>query len=281
LTRLRFVLLGLVVFGALCVAYGAFVEPYWPEVTHVRIASPRLPPGTAPIRVVLLSDVHSDPKPRLEERLPDLVAAQHPDLIVYVGDSINTPRALPVFRACMTGLAKVAPTFAVRGNWDVHFWHGVDLFGGTGVRELDGDSASVDVRGTPVWVGGVPIGHEDRAPALLETIPGNGPTLFLFHYPYPDVLPDARRDRIDLQCSGHTHGGQVALPFYGAIITFSKYGKRYESGLYAVGGSHMYVNRGIGLEGGIAPRVRFFARPEITVVELTPGPASTPVPGIR
>jgi predicted MPP superfamily phosphohydrolase len=269
--RLRLVLAGLAAIGVLCAVDGWLVEPYWPQVTHVRIASPRLRPGTAPIRVVLLSDMHSDPRPRLEERLPDLVAAQHPDVIVYLGDSINTPRAAPVFRSCMSGLARVAPTFAVRGNWDAWYWNRVDLFGGTGVRELDGDSESVDVRGTSVWVGGVSVRHEDRVPALLGGIPGDsGPTLFLYHYPYPDVLPDAERGRIDLQCSGHTHGGQVALPFYGAIITFSKYGKRYESGLYAVGPSHLYVTRGVGLEGGLAPRVRFFARPEITVVDLVP-----------
>jgi len=170
----------------------------------------------------------------------------------------------------MSGLAKVAPTFAVRGNWDAWYWNRIDLFGGTGVRELDGDAASIDVRGTSVWVGGVSIKHEERVPALLAGLPESGPTLFLYHYPYPDVLPDAQRGRIDLQCSGHTHGGQVALPFYGAIITYSKYGKRYESGLYTVGPSHLYVTRGVGLEGGIAPRVRFFARPEITVVDLVP-----------
>ncbi|HEV8199949.1 MAG TPA: metallophosphoesterase [Candidatus Polarisedimenticolia bacterium] len=269
-SRFRLALAGLGALAVLCVAYGWLVEPYWPQVTHTRIVSPRLAPGTAPVRLVLLSDMHSDPKPRLEERLPDLVAAQHPDLIVYAGDSINTPRAVPVFKKCMSGLAKVAPTFAVRGNWDAWYWNRIDLFGGTGVRELDGDSAEVDVRGTRVWVGGVPIRHEDRVPALLAGLPENEPALFLYHYPYPDVLPDAQRGRIDLQCSGHTHGGQVALPFYGAIITYSKYGKHYESGLYTVGPSHLYVTRGVGLEGGIAPRVRFFARPEITVVDLVP-----------
>lgn len=272
--RMRPALLALLACGALCAAYGWFVEPYWPQVTRARIVTPRLAPGTTPIRVVLLSDLHCDPKPRLEERLPDLVAAQRPDVIVYTGDSINSVRALPIFRSCMTRLANVAPTFAVRGNWDVWYWHDVELFEGTGVRELDGDSVSVDVRGTSVWIGGVAVRHEDRAPALLAGIPGNGPALFLYHYPYPDVVPEAERGRLDLQCAGHTHGGQVALPWYGALITLSKYGKRYEAGLYPVGASHLYVNRGIGLEGGGAPRVRFFARPEITVVELVPGTGS-------
>jgi predicted MPP superfamily phosphohydrolase len=265
--RVFFVLL---VAGASCLAYGYFVEPYWPEVTHARIVSRRLSRGARPIRVVLLSDLHSDPKPRLEDRLPALVAAQRPDLIVYTGDSINSPEALPVFRRCMTRLAEVAPTYAVRGNWDVWDWGGLDLFGGTGVRELDGDAAKMEVGETAVWIGGVAVGHERLAQRALDQIPEDSPALFLYHYPYPDVLPEAAREKIDLLCAGHTHGGQVALPLYGAIITLSKYGKKYEAGLYRVGALWMYVNRGVGMEGAGAPRVRFFARPEITVVEIGP-----------
>jgi uncharacterized protein len=60
------------------------------------------------------------------------------------------------------------------------------------------------------------------------------------------------------------------LPFYGALITYAKYGKRFESGLYRAGKTTLYINRGIGMEGGSTPRVRFFARPEITVFHVRP-----------
>jgi len=62
----------------------------------------------------------------------------------------------------------------------------------------------------------------------------------------------------------------VRVPFYGALITFSRYDKKYEAGLYRVGATTMYVNRGIGMEGWRTPRVRFLARPEITVIDVTP-----------
>jgi predicted MPP superfamily phosphohydrolase len=62
----------------------------------------------------------------------------------------------------------------------------------------------------------------------------------------------------------------VALPAYGALVTLSKFGKKYESGLHREGATWLYVTRGLGMEGGPAPRVRFFARPEITVIELAP-----------
>jgi predicted MPP superfamily phosphohydrolase len=62
----------------------------------------------------------------------------------------------------------------------------------------------------------------------------------------------------------------VALPWYGALITFSKFGKKYESGLYRVGTTTLYVNRGLGLEPRPGPQVRFLARPEIAVFDILP-----------
>ena len=122
--------LGLATIGTCCVAYGFLVEPYWIDVKHVRITSTKLASGSRPIRIVHISDVHSDPKPRLESRLPEVIAREKPDLIVFTGDSINAPEGLPVFRSCLTKIAAIAPTFAVRGNWDTGFWSGLDLFGG-------------------------------------------------------------------------------------------------------------------------------------------------------
>jgi hypothetical protein len=150
--RVRRGVLALAALGLLCMAYGYVVEPTWLEVRHVRIASPRLPKGARPVRIVHVSDLHCDPAPRLEERLPEVVAAEKPDLIVFTGDTINEPRGLPVFQRCLSRLAAVAPTFAVTGNWDERFWTDLDLFGGTGARELKGEAARVDVAGTPVWV---------------------------------------------------------------------------------------------------------------------------------
>ncbi len=78
--------------------------------------------------------------------------------------------------------------------------------------------------------------------------------------------------------AGHTHGGQIALPFYGALMTLSRYGKRFEGGLYQVGPTPLHVRRGIGMEGGWVPRVRFCARPEMTVLELTGNPPGSAAP---
>jgi predicted MPP superfamily phosphohydrolase len=263
----RRVILGLATLGTLCIAHG-FVEPYWPQVTHVRVGSTKLSNGSPLIRIVHISDIHSDPRPCLEERLPDLIKAERPDLIVFTGDSVNSPGGLQVFRRCMTRLAKVAPTFVVRGNWDVWYSSDLDLFGGTGVRELKGEAVRAEVLGTPVWVAGVPAGYGDLIPKALATAPKGDLSILLDHY--PDDIEEAAMAGADLYLAGHTHGGQIALPWYGALITLSKFGKRFEAGLYRVGGTWLYVNRGIGMEGGGMPRVRFCSRPEVTVIEVGP-----------
>jgi len=260
--------LAVAVFGLGCMAYGRFVEPTWLEVTHVRLETPKLPAGSRPIRIVQVSDLHCDPAPRLEGRLPDVIAAERPDIIVFTGDAVNVAAGLPHFRTCMARLAAIAPTFAGRGNWDYGIREHLNFYGDTGVQELKGEAVRVDVRGRDVYVAGIPCIVGQMADQAMAAVPEGALTVFLFHSP-ARVL-DVPPDRVDLYCCGHTHGGQVALPLYGALITLSKHGKRFESGLYDVDGMPAYVNRGIGMEGGRVPRVRFWARPEITVFDFVP-----------
>lgn len=266
--RLQRGVLMLAALGVLCMAYGYFVEPYWLSVTRVRIVSAKLPRAARPIRLVHISDLHSDPKVRLEERLPEVIAAEKPDLIVFTGDSLNSPEGLPVLRNCLTRLAQIAPTFVVKGNWDAWFWREENLFEGTGVRELKNEAVKFDVGDSSIWIVGTPVGGEHKFEQNFDAIPPEAFSVFLYHY--PDLINEVAAKKVDLYCAGHTHGGQVALPLYGALVTLSKFGKRYESGLYQVDRTHLYVNRGIGMEGGPAPRVRFWARPEVTVIEIAP-----------
>jgi predicted MPP superfamily phosphohydrolase len=90
-------------------------------------------------------------------------------------------------------------------------------------------------------------------------------------YHTPDLIETASELGVDLYLAGHTHGGQVRLPWLGAIFTASRYGKRYEMGSYRVGRTQLYVSRGIGMEGLGTPRVRFLCPPEIVELELGGG----------
>ena len=253
--------------GLGCIAYGYFVEPYWLEVTHLRIETPKLARGSRLVRIVLISDLHSDPKARLEERLPDVVAGLAPDVILFAGDSINSTGGLPNFRGCLKRLAALAPTFVVKGNWDVSFWNDQPLFTDTGARELDGNAVRLPVAGGELWIAGAAYGNVDGIERELASRPREAFTILLFHT--PDEIYEVARQGVDLYCAGHTHGGQVALPLYGALVTLSRFDKKFEAGPHRVEQTWLYVNRGMGMEGGPAPRVRFAARPEVTLIELS------------
>ena len=254
--------------GILCLLYARFVEPRWLEVTHLSIPTARLAEGSAPVRIALVSDLHTERFPRLEPRVAAAVERSRPDLILYAGDSLNAAEGLPIFRQLMARMAAVAPTFAVRGNWDGLFH--ADLFGGTGVRELKGGGAEVQVRGARLWIGGVPVGSPAAPDRLLATAPPRVIRILLCHW--PDEITAVRPGTCDLCCAGHTHGGQIALPCYGALLKFPPEGPHYERGLYRVKGTPLVVTRGIGMEGGPVIRVRFCARPEVSIIDLVPEP---------
>jgi predicted MPP superfamily phosphohydrolase len=255
------IVLGAAVVGA--VAYGHW-EPYWPEVVRVTV---RLPKLRQPIRLVQLSDLHSDPTVRTERSLPAIVAGLAPDLIVFTGDAINSNGGLDSFRQLMTDLAAIAPTFAVRGNWDVWWFPHANLFGSTGVRELTAQAAGVRVRDQDLWVVGVPVDSEAALPRAIAAAPADRPVILLHHYAMAFDLPAARR--ADLTLVGDSHGGQMRLPGLGELIRLARHGVWKAAGLHREGNRTLYVNRGIGMEGGL-PRVRFRCRPEITLLDLAP-----------
>jgi predicted MPP superfamily phosphohydrolase len=260
--------LGLAVLGLVCMAYARFIEPNWLHLTRVEIKSPKIPPGTYPIRVVQISDTHCEAQARLEPRLPALVRRQKPDLIFFTGDAANSAEGVPTFRNLIKQLSPIAPTYLVAGNWDVGVrWSG-RLFEGLGATELNGKAVETMIRGVDIWIAGAPYDQPQVVNPMLNNIPPGALTLLLFHS--PDLVRSLPPDKVDFYFAGHTHGGQVALPFFGALITFSKFGKEYESGLSRYGDTLIYVSRGVGMEGGPVPRVRFCARPEVTSVDFAP-----------
>lgn len=254
------------VFGALCLAYGYFVEPYRPQVNVVSIETDKLRATT--FRVVQISDLHCDTTIRLENRLPEIINNLSADVVVFTGDAINREDALGLFQQTLNQLDAPLGKFAVTGNWDDAYWSTSDLFGGTGFVELDTQKQAVEKNGESIVISGVAYINGPNAARVVDTLREQDYNVLLYHTTaLIDFLDDTP---VNLYLSGHTHGGQVALPFYGALTTLSEHGKTYESGLYEKGPIQLYVNRGIGLEGGHAPRVRFWARPEITVFDIGP-----------
>ncbi|MEK7721457.1 MAG: metallophosphoesterase [Elusimicrobiota bacterium] len=257
------------VFGAGCILYGFFIEPSWIEVKTVRLSSPGIFPSSGPIRIVHLSDLHSEAEPLNEPAAMGLVNSLKPDIVVVTGDYLNTTEGIPVVRRMLSALTAPYGVFCITGNYDLQV-PAPGLFNGLPVRRLDKSAAILDIRGTKIRVIGLEINSGSYFKRLMADLgPSPGYDVLLHHY--SDLVYEADKAGIDLYLSGHTHGGQIRLPFYGALITLATFGKRFESGLYRVGRSALYVNRGLGMEGGIAPKVRFLCRPEITVFEISAG----------
>ncbi len=257
--------------GIICFLYGYIIEPYWIEVKTITIRTEKLKHTS--FRIVQISDLHCDTKPRNERKLAPLINPLEPDIIVFTGDalSLNAPSALPLFKETMKSLQANLGKFAVRGNVDVRYTPNLDLFGNTDFQLLDAKSLKIKKNSEEIFISGLTCESPFALRRLLQDVAENRFSVFLYHY--CDLVEDLHNLNVNLYLCGHTHGGQVALPFYGALVTLSKFGKKYESGMYSVGETILYVNRGIGMEGGLAPRVRFLARPEITVFDIRPASA--------
>jgi predicted MPP superfamily phosphohydrolase len=256
----------LVVLTVACLLYAYFIEPYRLQVNTVRLETAKLESTT--FRIVQISDLHCDRKIRNERKLVRIVNSLDPDIIVFTGDALNTAGALPQLKSTLKNLNASLAKLAVRGNCDLNYFSHLDLFSDTGFQLLENKTVALEKNGQTLHVTGLLCLYTDPFKDLLKNVPPGQFSVLLCHY--SDLAESLAGLNVDLYLAGHTHGGQVAVPFYGALITLAKFGKKYESGLYTVGDTTLYVNRGIGMEGGRAPRVRFLARPEIAVFDIRP-----------
>ncbi len=221
-----------------------------------------------------------------------LANALQPDLIVLTGDFVW--KSAGYAGLCAGELAALsAPhgVYAVLGNHDV--WTDADRVAASlsaaGIAVLRDERRALPVGDASLWL----LGLEDTGylvrpfatfrrywqsavealATLLADLPPAEPRLLLVHNPdFCEMLPPGR---IDLALSGHTHGGQIRLPFVGSPILPSCLGQKYACGLVRAPTTWVYVNRGIGL---IAPPVRLNCRPEVTLIRLRSGARPSPAP---
>lgn len=211
-----------------------------------------------------LTDLHCSALAGVDAQLPTVIGNLHPDLIVFTGDAANDSLGVGKFKELMRELTKISPTFCVRGNHDYKS-ESKSLFDKIDVHYLECNEEALLVRGTQVWIAGIGTGHDSYIEPVLSRAPANAFTIFLYHYPVG--LRAAVKHKIDLFCGGHTHGGQIRLPFYGAILTNSELGKAFEYGQYKVEDTSVFISRGVGM---IGIPVRFLAPPEVAVIDISP-----------
>ena len=254
--------------------YGFCIEPFMLTTSRIQVAVPGL---DRPVRIIQLSDIHVEFTTKREKELPGYVAALQPDMIVITGDSIsetyvNNPNSIHDLRELIGQFSAPLGIYVVNGNVDSPQKVQM-MFRGLDVHVLQDQEVRLpEIAPNFVLIGldyfDLDIDKEELQTLMSQTKSGDF-TLLLYHK--PDLIYTAADLGVDLYLAGHTHGGQVRLPFYGALFTNSIYGKKFEMGFYQVKNTSLFVSRGLGFTGGIAPAIRFLAPPEVVVIDLVPG----------
>ncbi len=273
--RRRPVLVAAIVIFAIA-AWGFWIEPRHLVVHEQAIRLPAWPAALEGLRVVAISDLHIGGPHMHLGRLAEIVARAnelHPDVIAllgdYLADEVPTPdsdvmQSAPVLAALHAPLG----VFAVLGNHD--WWYGANearaVLTSANIRVLDEEAVRIERGGARMWLLGIPdlTTGRPRPARILDAadIPDGEVVVALTHD--PSVFPHVPA-RIALTLAGHTHGGQVRLPWIGAPIVPSPYGQRYVRGLLAEADHQLFVTTGIGTS--LIP-VRFGVPPQIAVLTL-------------
>lgn len=255
--------------------YGMLLEPFRLRISHIEI--PVLPKASRPIHLVQVSDLHIERLTKRDRALPGLVETLEPDMIVLTGDYLSTsyqadPQALADLGELLSRLSAPAGLYAIWGTQEVDLPEVLQpVLDDLGITVLDDRAIDLVLFGHGLRLMGLSCNQSPEAihitlANLLEPAPVGSLRVLLHHT--PDIMPEASAQGVDLILAGHTHGGQWRVPGFGALLTSSRYRKRYEAGLYCEGGTYLYVSRGLGMEGFGTPRARFFCPPEIVSIRL-------------
>jgi len=285
-TRRR-VLLGAVglvgLIGSGTTAYTAGVEPSSLIVTRYRLKPPGWPAGRR-LSITVIADIHAGgPNMGLApiRRIVDVANLLRSDLVVLLGDYVATHRFVTErvpyedWAAQLVRLDAPLGVHAILGNHD--WWHGVTGIRGAllkvGIPVMENDAVHLGVPGERFWLAGIgdqlayPLGNRrfrgvDDLSGTMARVKTDDPLILLVHE--PDIFPQVP-ERVMLTLAGHTHGGQLRLPFIWPSLVPSQYGARYAYGHVIEEGRHMIVSGGLGTS---EVPLRLGVPPEIVRIEL-------------
>ena len=253
-----------------------FLEAKWCRIVRQTISLPNLPTPFRGTTVALLADVHHGPFVPLAyiRHVVSMTNTLQPDIIALVGDFVHQhDRYIAPGIDVLGRLQGALGRFAVRGNHDNRNYHGIHSFRPQTCAAL-ADAQLPDLNNRGIWierggarlricgVGDLWTDYQDLKAALGDATERDA-VLLLSHN--PDFVETIRDRRVGLVLSGHTHGGQIVLPGYGAPIVPSRYGQKYLYGLIQGPTCSVFVTRGVGT---ITPPVRFLCRPEVVLITL-------------
>jgi uncharacterized protein len=272
--------ISLIAIFLLCMSWGFFIEPNMLVVNRQSISIPNLPEEYKNMKVLVIGDVHTGSPFIDEKKLEKIVKISNkekPDLFLLLGDYVIEGVVGGKFvdpSITTKYLSRVkAPRghIAILGNHD--WWYNgyktKQALEKSGIRVLENESVNIARNNEkPLWIAGL-ADNIERIPDIYKSIKNvNSKDTVILLTHEPDFFGDFANNipyQVKLVLSGHVHGGQVRLPFIGAIITPSSYGNRYSKEFIVENGKQMFVTSGIGTS--ILP-VRFLCPPEIVVITL-------------
>lgn len=241
-----------------------------PEITETVIRLRRLPAAYDGLRIVHLTDIHLSLFTPIEEveRVVALANGLHPDLIALTGDYVTfSPQYIWPAAYALGKLRARLGIFAVLGNHDfkVNADEVTQALTAQSIQVLRNAHCALPARNGTLWLVGIDDlwFSSDDLPGAMRSIPAHDAKILLCHN--PRGIGGASRFGVDLMLSGHTHGGQVRLPLLRSLYR-SKPGERFVDGWNQLGGTQIYVSRGI---GKVVVPVRVACRPEITCLRLS------------
>ena len=278
--------------GAAALAYASLVERT--QFTLRRFDVPILAPEAEPLRIVHISDLHLTPGQEKKIEWVASLAALDPDLVLVTGDNIAHPEAVSTVAMALAPLFEFPGAF-VFGSNDYYgpvmknpftyfnpnrehkYGHELPteelrkLLVGAGWNDLNNTTTRITAGGRKIGLAGVDDPHFDLDDYDLIAGPADETadvTIGMTHSPEPRVLDQMAADGYQLLVAGHTHGGQVCVPGYGALVTNCGIDRQRVKGLHRYGGAFLHVSAGLGTSP-FAP-VRFACKPEASVLTLIP-----------
>jgi predicted MPP superfamily phosphohydrolase len=285
---------GALTVGAATAAYASLVERNM--FTLRRVDVPVLAPEAEPLRVLHISDLHLTPGQRRKQRWVAELAGTDPDLVIVTGDNMAHVDAVPAVLRALGPLMERPGAFVFGSNdyfgpvlkspfgyFDRDRAHieGPPLpagelreaFVGAGWADLNNARTTLKAGGRLIELAGVDdphIGRDRYASVAGPVDPGADLRLGVTHSPEPRVLDAMAADGFDLLLAGHTHGGQVCVPFYGALVTNCELPRRMAKGLHRWPDSAAWLHVSAGLGTHPTAPVRFACPPEASILTLVP-----------
>jgi predicted MPP superfamily phosphohydrolase len=261
-------------------ADGVLFEPMRPSIVRKEIILKRWPARLDGFNIALLSDFHYDPIFSIHpiQSAVELVNRVRPDLVLLTGDFVTSPpfgnrsRGLADAEPCAQLLQKLQAAlglWAVMGNHDAAAgaYQVTAALRAAGVSVLSNAAAPIEHNGGRFWLAGVADVLQSSADlhSALQTVPSDEAVILMAHE--PDYADYVARYPVDLQLSGHSHGGQIRLPLVPPLY-LPPLGTKYYSGLYNIRELTLYTNVGLGT---INVPVRLNCPPEVTLITVRRG----------